>query len=182
MRRFGIAVLVPLLLAACASQPPQTAGHDHVSGKYAIVLDPELDRRQSVHGVQLLHYSVRAALQQRLKLADSPATADAVILLKPGTTPDRLQYDILRGGRTISRSARIPMIVPGSERSIGEQLEAQRNREYARGDHNIKITRRDPTTYRPSAPRVSHESAQIEAVFRAGNLIADEIVRDLAKP
>jgi hypothetical protein len=107
MRKLIVTAFLPLLLVACASRPNQ------VRGEYAIVLDPQLDPRTNVGGLPLLHEIVSAALTKRLHITPKVTDADAVILLKPGTTPGQLAYEIRRGETTVASSEKTGIAAPG---------------------------------------------------------------------
>jgi hypothetical protein len=170
MRRFAFAAVLPLLVVACASQPPRTP---KVSGRYAIVLAPGLSNERMQYGAPLLHQSVYDMLRWQLPIAPSIAEADAVITLKAGREPNRFEYEISRGGKVVSSSAPIPVMVIGNQLSISEQQLEQRRTEssmsHAGSSNSDMILRHrlGPTQYR------AHSTAT--------QRIAREIVRDLTK-
>lgn len=179
MRRFVIAAVLPFLLVACASQPPQ---QQKLAGRYAVVLDPALDSEDALRGQSQLHKAVRASLTQRLELAPTVAEADTVIVLKPSRATDRLPYEIRRGGQVLLSSfAVIPLLKPGGQRTIGEQLEAQRNSTYVDMSQTSDTpdARRAANTWPRSRPAL--ERAQTEAIARAGNRIAAAIVQEVSQ-
>ncbi|HYC91156.1 MAG TPA: hypothetical protein VEO54_18195 [Thermoanaerobaculia bacterium] len=170
MRRFAFAAILPLLVIACASQPQRT---QKVSGRYAIVLAPGLPDERMQHGAPLLHQSVYDMLKWQLPLAPSVAEADAVITLKAGREPHLFEYEISRGGKVVSSSAPIPVMVIGNQLSISEQQLQQRRTESSMsqaGSANSDLILRHrlgPTQYR------AHSSAT--------QRIARAIVNDLTR-
>ena len=168
MRRFAFAAILPLLVIACASQPQRTP---QVSGRYAVVLGPGLTNERMQYGAPLLHQSVYDMLKWQLPIAPSIAEADAVITLKAGREPHRFEYEISRGGRVVSSSAPIPVMVIGNQLSASEvQLEQRRIERSATqaGSSNSDMILRHrlgPTQYK------AHSSAS--------QRIARAIVRDL---
>jgi hypothetical protein len=177
MRKFAIAAVLPILLAACASQPPKK-----LAGSYAVVLDPELDSRDALRGQPLLHQAVRASLTRRLELAPAVAEADTVIVLKPSRATDRLPYEIRRGDKVVLSSfATVPLIRPGGQRTIGEQLEPYANSTHV--DMSSTVDNPDArdagNTWPRSRPAL--ERAQHEAIAKAGNQIAAAILQELSR-
>ena len=168
MRRALFAVLLPLLVVACASQPKK------LSGRYALEVDPWLASYQSPYRSNL-HERVTASLQQRLNLAASASDADAVIVLKRGATDADLAYEIRRRGAVVvSTQPTNAFIGRGDTRSIAENLEWQRRQDAARFGDPL---RRYPENFRPSTANT--DMAMLEAYRSQARHIAEMIVYDL---
>ncbi|HVE72098.1 MAG TPA: hypothetical protein VNI54_12080 [Thermoanaerobaculia bacterium] len=163
MRRISLALLLLPLALACASQPKKLAG------KYAIVVEPWLESRQSAR-------DLTAALTNRLNVAASPAEADAVILLKRGRTDADIAYEIRRGNESIvSTEPTSTVQVRGDQRSVKETLEWQRREEEARW--GVPVPKNQESFRPPTAleSRSGYRSAQWKSAHR----IAEMIVYDL---
>jgi hypothetical protein len=168
MRRQIFALLLPLLVVACASQPKK------LSGRYAIEVDPELASHYSSYGTSL-HERVTESLGQRLNLTANAADADAVIVLKRGNTYGYLAYEIRRGGDVVVSTQPSTLIVRGDTRSVAENLEWQRRQDAARFGDPV---RRYPDTFRPTTA-ANYDMALLEAYRSQARHIAEMIVYDL---
>ncbi len=169
MRRQIFALLLPLLVVACASQPQK------LSGRYAIEVDPWL----ASHNAQgrNVHERVIASLRQSLNLSPSAADADALIVLKRGATDGDLAYEIRRDGQVVvSTQPTNAFITRGDTRSVAENLEWQRRQDAARfGDP----THRYPENFRPSTE--NPDMARLDAYRSQARRIAEMIVYDLRR-
>ena len=167
MRRQILALLLPLVVVACASQPKK------LTGRYAIELDPWLASHPTPYA-NSLHERIAATLQERLTLAPSAADADAVIVLKRGRTNADLVYEIRRGNEVVV-STQPSMLLRGDRRSVAENLEWERRQDAARFGDPL---RRYPDTFRPTTA-ANYDMAMLEAYRSQARHIADMIVYDL---
>lgn len=165
MRRFAAAVALPLLLLACASQPPQK-----LSGRYAVVVDPALAPQETVQVSPLLHQRVQLALQHRLELAPTVAEAETVILLEPSDKPGTVRYQIRRGDSVVTSYAQIGPIAKSQELSFAEQR-APRHQE---GLPTSDIVQRR------SGPKMDQDLQR--ALGPVAARIVNQIVHDLQQP
>lgn len=171
MRRFVLAVVLPLLTLACASQPqPQP-----LRGSYAVVLDPAFTPRESVQISPLLHQRVHRALEHRLQLASSVDAADTVVVLEPSDRPGYVRYQIRRGGTEVTSYAAIGPIAKSTKLSVADELQLQRQNERKRA--NIDYHSSDEFMRRVSGPKMDHDLHL--ALGRAAGRVVNQIVKDL---
>jgi hypothetical protein len=145
MRRFGMALVLPLLLLACSSTPK-------VTGRYAVEVDTsDQTRGWTESRVPAIQDAVKTALAERVTLVDAAAAADAVIVLRPGPF-NSISYDILRG------------------KTVAE-----------RGRAGAVYTSQQWQPYGPSKADADTERNMRKQVAAAGQRVARQIIRDLAK-
>jgi hypothetical protein len=145
MRRFAVALVLPLLLVACTSTP-------RVTGRYAVEVDTsEQTRGWTESGIPAIQDAVKTALAERVALVDAAAAADAVIVLRPGPF-NSISYEILRGN------------------SVAE-----------RGSAGAVYTSQQWRPYGPSQAGAGAERDMRKQVTAAGQRVARQIIRDLAR-
>ena len=160
MRKQAFLIVVALAVA-CASRPQKLAG------TYAIVVDP---------GAERMSTSVVSALTSQLNLAASPAEADAVIILRRGTTDAHLVYEIRRGDEIIvSTDPGNGMNLRNDVRSIKGDLEWDRREEAAQQGDPYRMNEEE---LQPSSASTS-DMAMLSAKRTRVRRVTDMIVYDL---
>jgi hypothetical protein len=164
MRRLSLALLLLPLALACASQPKK------LKGSYAVVVDPSLSPAYAE--------ALTTALDQRLDISATPAAADALIVLRRGTTDADIAYEILRDSRlVVSKEPTSTVQVRGSQRSIQETLEWERRQDDARfGTSTSNLRSQD--SFRPATafnPDIAAKSRERGKVRRVADMIAYDL-------
>ncbi|HYC91157.1 MAG TPA: hypothetical protein VEO54_18200 [Thermoanaerobaculia bacterium] len=175
MRKLILAAFLPLLVLACASQPPKK-----LTGRYAIDADLALKSGRAAYDLALIHDPLVEALRRRIYLIGNVDEADAVIVLRPGPAHGTLTYDIIRGSDLAASrvTAAQTLVRHGDIQTLGEKLDRQRWNEYASGNRTIVVKREQIGR---AIPNAELEDERKTRPLATANRIADQIVRDLAR-